>query len=308
MLSLTFFTGGMYFALASPLLIIIAPVPFMMLCIRQGSRESFLGVLFGTVSVFMIFGGLSAFMYAVEFGMLGVLFGYVYGRADNGVDFVLFSVAVSIAAKIILLVTFARLSGSDPFAMSPEAATQIVGSLARRFSSGGIGASEEIINNYASAMVETVSLLMPSMIIFFSAIDTFAAYGTVSYLIKKSGGEPLVTLPKFGTWRFPKNLFWALAAAVVMDLAGKAFPDERVFRVASANLMEVLRAIFMIQGLSLCWYYMSHRGISKPVRVLFSVFCVIFSPVSYILSMVGIFDIWYDLRTRIRGKNNESNS
>lgn len=302
------FSGGMYIALASPFLILIAPVPFMILEIRQGLRESLLGVLFGSVFVFMLFGSIPAFMYALEFGFLGVTFGYISGRTEKGIDFILLSVIASITAKIILLSTFTSISGMNPFAMSPETAMEIVSSLAGKLSSGGIGASDEVIKNYSLAMVETVSLLMPSMIIFFSAIDTFATYWAVSYIIRRSGGEPLPILPKFETWRFPKNLFWALVAAVIMDLAGKAFPDERVYRVVSANLMEVLRAIFMLEGLSLCWYYMASRRISRVLKLTFSLFCVLFSPVSYILSMVGIFDIWYDLRTRIRGKKNESDS
>ncbi len=302
------FSGGMYIALASPFLILIAPVPFMILEIRRGSRESLLGVLFGSAFVFMLFGSIPAFMYALEFGFLGVAFGYISGRTEKGIDFILLSVIASITAKIILLVTFTSISGMNPFAMSPETALEIVSSLANKLSSGGIGASDEIIKNYSLAMAETVSVLMPSMIIFFSAIDTFATYWAVSSLISRSGGKPLPSLPKFETWRFPKNLFWALAAAVIMDLAGKAFPEERVYTVVSANLMEVLRAIFMLEGLSLCWYYMSSRRIARALKLTFSLFCVLFSPVSYILSMVGIFDIWYDLRTRIRGKKNESDS
>ncbi|HAJ94195.1 MAG TPA: hypothetical protein DCM41_04805 [Synergistaceae bacterium] len=308
LLSIAMFSGGMYIALASPFLILIAPVPFMILEIRRGSRESLLGVLFGSAFVFMLFGSIPAFMYALEFGFLGVAFGYISGRTEKGIDFILLSVIASITAKIILLVTFTSISGMNPFAMSPETALEIVSSLANKLSSGGIGASDEIIKNYSLAMAETVSVLMPSMIIFFSAIDTFATYWAVSSLISRSGGKPLPSLPKFETWRFPKNLFWALAAAVIMDLAGKAFPEERVYTVVSANLMEVLRAIFMLEGLSLCWYYMSSRRIARALKLTFSLFCVLFSPVSYILSMVGIFDIWYDLRTRIRGKKNESDS
>ena len=297
LLSLVMFSGGMYVAFAAPFLIVIAPLPFMVLGIRQGFRESLLGVMFGSASALMMFGYLPAFMYALEFGVLGAVFGYVARRVEKGVDFVLISVAASIIAKMILIMAFTAVSGMNPVAMSPETAEEIVSSLAKALSSGGIGTSEEVIKNYSL-----------SMIIFFSAIDTFATYGAASYIMRMTGWGALAALPGFGTWRFPRNLFWALAAAVIMDLAGKAFPDERVYMVISANLMEVLRAIFMVEGLSLCWYYMTYRGIPKAVKVPVSLFGALFSPVSYILSMVGIFDIWYDLRARIRRKNNESDS
>lgn len=91
-------------------------------------------------------------------------------------------------------------------------------------------------------------------------------------------------------------------AALITDLAAKALPDERIFLVLSANLMEVLRTVFMIQGLSLMWYFMSKHKVNKFAKVLLTAFGIVFSPVSYILSMVGIFDIWYDLRKRLRRK------
>ena len=40
LLSIVMFSGGMYVALASPFLILIAPAPLMVLEIRQGFRES----------------------------------------------------------------------------------------------------------------------------------------------------------------------------------------------------------------------------------------------------------------------------
>ncbi len=148
-------------------------------------------------------------MYALEFGFLGVTFGYISGRTEKGIDFILLSVIASITAKIILLVTFTNLSGMNPFTMSPETALEIVSSFASKLSSGGIGASDEIIKNYSLAMAETVSLLMPSMIIFFSAIDTFATYWAVSYIITRSGGNLYPVCPNLKHGVSPKPLLGA---------------------------------------------------------------------------------------------------
>ena len=54
LLSLVMFSGGMYVAFAAPFLIVIAPLPFMVLGIRQGFRESLLGVMFGSASALMM--------------------------------------------------------------------------------------------------------------------------------------------------------------------------------------------------------------------------------------------------------------
>lgn len=302
LLSVMLFVTGIYAALFAPAVILVAPAPLMLLGIRHGWREALIGAVFGSAAVSLISGPVSALIYAVVFGLQGVIFGVLSRKSDNGTDFIVMAVMVSIAAKVFLMSIFTKIYGVNPFSLPPGAAAGMVTSIAGALSKSGLALSDTLVKSYISAMIETVELLMPSMIILFSALDTFATYGTVSFILKKLGTEKLLDLPPFGEWRFPKNIFWALLLAVIADFASKSFPDERIFAVLSANLMEVLRGIFMIEGLSLCWYYMSSRGMKRAFKVALSVFCIIFSPASYILSMVGIFDIWYDLRSRIRRK------
>lgn len=302
LISLFMFSVGMIFAPSAPLLILIAPLPFMVLAKRQGLREAALGAVFASVASLMFFGVVSALLFTMEFGLLGVLFGAIAIRSRRGVDFVLQAMTVSIAAKVVLMMAFTGLSGANPFAVRPETAAEVLSSMSAALSAGGIVLSEEILKNYAILVTETVSLLMPSMIIFFSAMDTLATYTFASYIIRRIGGKRMPSIPPLEEWRFPKNLFWALAVAVAADFASKAFPDERAYAVISANLMEVLRALFMVEGIALSWYYMAARGIAKPLRIAFAVVGTLFSPLSYILSLVGIFDIWYDLRARARRK------
>ncbi len=82
---------------------------------------------------------------------------------------------------------------------------------------------------------ETVSLLIPSRS--FSAIDTFCDLlgGFIhNYQIKEENLYPVCPNLKYGV---SQNLFWALVAAVIMDLRARLSPMKEVFRVASANLV-----------------------------------------------------------------------
>lgn len=299
LLSVLMFTLGTGVPLLAPPVMLIAPAPVMLLAKRQGGREAALGVAFSTVLVFMLAGPVSAVMFFFSFGLLGLAFGAISDRAESGVDYVALAILASLTSKIILMSIFMKYAGVNPFAIPPEAADEIVGSVAATLSKGGLSPSQQAIDGYAASMVETVSLLMPSMLILFAAIDTFVTYGVVSRVVKIKN---LADLPSFGEWRFPKNIFWALFAALIVDFASRAFPGQRFFAVISANLMEVLRGVFLIEGLSLFWYYMGRKKVNRLLMVGAAAFCVVFSPISYILSMVGIFDIWYDLRKRIRGK------
>ena len=302
LLSAVIFTAGMSIAVAAPLLVLLAPAPLMLLSGRQDLRRAACGAVFGSALVFATLGAMPAVMYFVMFGLLGVMFGAAAKFASTGGDFIIAAMTASIITKVALLAVFTRLAGVNPFMITPEAATGMMDSLSAAFQAGGMSVSREAFQTYAKEVVETVKLLMPAMIVLFGAADTFVCYAVAAKLLPKMGSQPPAALPPFGTWRVPRNIFWALLAAIVVDLAGKMRPDLYFFRMLSANLMEVLRAVFLVEGLALCWFFMTKRGLHRALKVFLTFFCAFFSPVSYILSMVGIFDIWYDLRKRARRK------
>ena len=66
------------------------------------------------------------------------------------------------------------------------------------------------------------------------------------------------------------------------------------------NLKLLVNIIFLLQGLSVIWYYLSLKGIGAVVKwiaLLLIVFIPFLSNVSLIL---GVADMWFDFRSRIR--------
>lgn len=300
LLSILMFAAGMDIAFLSPAVILAAPAPLLILTCRQGIREGALGALFGTVFVFAFMGAATAFLYSCEFALLGLLMGGLMLKAKSGADYILSAVAASVAVKIVLMAVFRYAAGVNPFMVTPEAADALVSSVSGALSQGGVSLSQEAVKSYAETMVQTVALMMPSMLILFAASDSIVGYAAARLYFKRMGGFKVPALPQFAHWRFPKNIFWALMAALILDMASKAFPDEGVYRMLSVNLMEVLRGVFLVEGLSLTWYFMTSYRVNRAVKIFVTIVCALFSPVSYILSMLGIFDIWYDLRKRVK--------
>lgn len=302
--SVLMFAAGIQIAFLSPLAVLAAPVPFLLYTCRAGIRASLPGALLGTLAVFFVMGDAAAFMFACEFAVPGVAGGFLMLRAKSGADYFLAAVAVSVAAKLFMIAAFRYTAGFNPFMLTPEAAEALLSSFSGTLSQGGVEVSPESVKSYALNMVNTVSLLMPAMIILLAACDTAAGYCAARVYAKKSGSFSVPALPPFAAWRFPKNIFWALLAALVLDMASKAMPDDTLYKMLSLNMMEVLRGVFLVEGLSLAWYFMTAYKVKRAVKCFAVCFGIFFSPVSYVLSMVGVFDIWYDLRKRIklRGK------
>ena len=166
------------------------------------------------------------------------LMGVLVIKIKSGVDYMLAAIAVSLLVKIFLMAVFSRAVGVNPFLITPESATELLGSMSHVLTRGGVAVSQQTIKEYAEAMVSTVTLMMPSMLILFAAIDSITAYALTRLYFKRAGGFKLPSLPPFGYWRFPKNIFWALLAALVLDMASKAFPDEYLYKMLSVNLMD----------------------------------------------------------------------
>ena len=298
------FAAGIQLAFLSPLTVLAAPVPFLLFTCRAGIKAALPGALLGTFVVFFAMGEVAAFMYVCEFAVLGLVTGFLMLRAKSGADYFLSAVAASVAVKLFLIGVFHYAAGFNPFMISPEAAESFVSSLSATLSQGGVAVSPESLRGYAADMVATVSILMPSMIILFAACDTAAGYVAARLYARRDGSVSVPELPPFSSWRFPKNIFWALLAALVLDMLSKAMPDAQLYKILTLNMMEVLRGVFLIEGLSLAWYFMTAYRVNGAVKCVAACFGLFFAPVSYVLSMVGVFDIWYDLRRRIklRGK------
>ena len=253
LLSVLMFMAGIEIAFLSPLIILAAPVPLMILVCRQGVREGTLGAVFGILFVYVIMGPVSAFLYTCEFALLGLLMGILMIKIRSGADYVIFALLASLAVKMLMMGGFHYAAGVNPFMMTPEAAQGLAASVSAALSQGGVSVSPESVNEYVETMAQTVSLMMPAMLILFAAADTMTGYVLTRLYFKRAGGVKLPALPPFVHWRFPKNIFWALLAALILDMASKAFPDDGLYRMLSLNLMEVLRGIFLVEGLSLLW-------------------------------------------------------
>lgn len=304
LVSVAAFAAGMFLPLLSPLAVFAAPVPFLLFTCRGGPRVALSGAVTGTVIVFFALGAIHALIYLCSFALLGLVMGTALRRFENGTDYFLVSVAASAAIKLSLVGILTFAAGVNPFMLTPEAAESLLASLSGALSHGGIALSPDSVRDYAADMAAAVGMLMPSMIILLSACDTAAGYAAARLYSRKDASVKVPVLPPFTEWRFPKNIFWALLAALALDMASKAMPDNPLCKMLSVNMMEVLRGIFLIEGLSLAWYFMTAYKTPGAVKYLALCAGLFFSPVSYFLSMVGVFDIWYDLRRRIklRGK------
>ena len=294
------YIAGMSVPFLSSFLIFVAPVPLALITRKFGARRGIMSVLLGVSFIYALMSAEHSFVYFCEFCILGVASGLLLLKCEEGTDYFMYALAVSIASKLLLMGVSVMTAGVNPFYVSSDTARGIMSSFSSLFSQSGLPVSEADVSSYADALAQTIALMMPSMLILFSAADTLLCYAAARLYFRSEPELTIPRLPPFESWRFPHNIFWALLATLILDVAARAYPQKALLKMFSLNLMEVLRALFLAEGLSLFWYFMRAFRVNTALRTVLLVLAVFLSPVSYMLSMVGIFDIWYDLRKRIK--------
>lgn len=300
--SVLFFLAALEIAVLAPLVVITAPAFFMVLERRSGLRAALLGILLGTAVVLVSMGAVPAFIYMLAMAILGTALGMLAGRSGSSAGFLLMGITISVAVKIFIMAVFFNATGISLLDMSPDRAAEIAAGVVDTLARGGFAFSPDAAAGYAREIEATMTWRMPSVLILFSTIDTFASHIVCSLALKRLGGGKIASIPRFGHWKFPKNIFVAFLVAVAADAAGKIYPDNTAFQLVAINILELLRWLFLVEGLALTWYYMTALGANKYLKICIVALCGLAWPLSVIMSSVGFVDIWFDLRRHIRRK------
>lgn len=289
------FLAARYLPVAGIALSLLCPAPLVILGLRHRPKMALVGLVVATVIVALLSGPASAISFCLGFGLLGVGLGILASRLDHAVDIILYGVVVSLVSKLALMVVLTKLTGVNPF--DPDL-DQIRTTMEKFFSMYG-GQDLSSIKGQVEQTVRAIPLMFPAMLTMASAVDCMLSYWVSRKVLARIGGIVLPSLPPFAQWRFPKSLLWAFAFSMVLLFFEGSLRDPLLSRVG-LNLRLLVSMMFMIQGLSLAWDYMEYRSMSRIFRVtLISI--VVFIPIlSQIAVVLGLTDVWANVRSRYR--------
>jgi Predicted membrane protein len=282
--------------LALPLMLLF-PLPFAILSLERGMSAALAS---GGVVALFIAGALAAPLQAIAFFLLfclaGSLLGLALRRAESGGDVLLAGVMASVCCKLCVIFLIAYLTGVN--LLSPDAAT-----MERSidiFASYGLFSDAAIPREEMVRAVEHEIFLMPHKILLLCAVEVLLCSLAASRIHGKRTGEILFALPPLGLWRFPKNILIALLLGIFLELIATHNEGMEVVLQAGENLGAVIRSLFVLQGLSVTWYFMEIRAWPRfaGIAVLLSAVLPFFGD---IFSIVGVLDIGFDLRKRTGG-------
>lgn len=112
---------------------------------------------------------------------------------------------------------------------------------------------------------------------------------------------PAKLLP-FREWKLPQSIVWYYLIVIVlgmMNLEKGSLPY-----LAVINLSALLQLLLIIQGLSFVYYFFHKKGFSIGFPITITVFTIFIPYLLQLVRILGIIDLGFALRGRIKGSSN----
>ncbi|MDZ5471666.1 YybS family protein [Bacillus sp. 31A1R] len=273
-------------------------LPFMMFSAKNDRKSS--GIfLVGAVFISLIVGTLLSIPLTLAYGLTGIVIGdFIREKKNRVASFIAGSLAflVNLVVQYAIAVAFFKIDfikeSIQVFKESIEMSVKMLGAV-------GQSPNEQLIEQF-EAGVEMIGYLTPSLFVMASFLIVFLIQ-LVSFPIIKRFGIPVVGWRPFRELQLPKSLLWYYLFSLLASVIFKVDEGSYWF-LAIINIAFVLQLFMILQGLSFIYYFSYQKGLAKAIPVIITVLVLFIPFLLYIVRILGIIDLGFDLRKRMELK------
>ena len=300
-----FIVGSFYIPLLGTVLYFLAPLPVIILTIRN----TVLNVLVSSVVAILLSSMLVSFLVGISMGALALCIGLTIGLSIKKFESTLKAIALGSLGALIALAISLGMSYvvmgismdqiiDDMFSLSSEFQTEIDTRVEVYAATLPIEQQEKIkaamseSSSNMEMLLDVVKILFPASILLMSAMFSSVNYIAAIQVLKrlKIAHRPLGS---FKTFTYPKHLAYGSASMLLgaYVLGRLGIVDMAVVML---NFMYLFLMVFLIQGLSVGYFFLSMR-MSKGLSIALLTGLSLFGFLN-ILSLVGFMDVMMDIR------------
>nr|WP_249118149.1 YybS family protein [Bacillus pumilus] len=292
----------MLFYLYVPLLSIIfflaAPIPIILYTIRHGLKKGIAAGAIGIVISFLI-GSLAGLMSAPILIAAGLGMGVFYSRRQPG-NAIITGALIYLFSFLISFIVSVQLFQVDIMGIAKESIEQMIPMLESVLKQSG--ASEQNIAKQLKQfreMQDAALSSLPVALLIGVTLLAFVNHWFVQPLIKRFVKD-MPVLKKFKDMRLPKSMVWYYLLTLLLMLIQTE--KGSFLWLVQTSAFQILFILVLIQGFSFIFYYCHEKSISKAVPIFAIVLGVLYPPVGVIVRIIGIADIGFDLREKVKNK------
>nr|WP_254115982.1 YybS family protein [Bacillus safensis] len=299
---MSIFAVMMLFYLYVPLLSIIfflaAPIPIILYTIRHGLKKGIAAGAIGIVISFLI-GSMAGLMSAPILIAVGLGMGVFYSRRQPG-NAIITGALLYLFSILISFVVSVQLFQIDIMNIAKESIEQMMPMVESVLKQSG--ASEKDIAKQLKQfkeMQDTALSALPVALLILVTLMAFVNHWFVRPLLKRFVSD-MPSLKKFKDMRLPKSMVWYYLLTLLLMLIQTE--KGSFLWLVQTSAFQILFILVLIQGFFFLFYYCHEKNISKAVPIFAVVLTVFFPPIGVIVRIIGIADIGFDLREKVKNK------
>lgn|GEM_PF-595276 len=274
------------------LLIFALPVPFIMLAIQRKAKDMIFILAAFTFLGFIIASLLPGAVMALVFGLIGTVMGLLYKNRTTALPAIVGGAGMWFLLLVTLLAIVKFALGIDLIGLMKRAGEFITSDRMIAFIPTSL--TKEQLKQQIDLLVNYFITVLPALIVMSSFMYS-AIIHWLARIIGKRLGRNIPALKPLHEWSFPRTLLlYYFVCLLIILIAGDSLITTG-WGTAVLNVNEILKYLFLIQGLSFVVFLLVIKGWKKFTPLLI-IALFIFSPLANILSLLGIIDLGMGLR------------
>lgn len=271
----------------------IWPIPITLIYIRHDLKYSLISLAVTLILTSITSDPITAFGLVSIYGILSVVLGYCIKSKRTSV----FSItAMSVAVFLSTLMVIKLLSafyGQDLIGNSIHLLDSSYKNMKSMYQSMGVSKASIDKTMAYLPKPEQMRMIMPSAFIAYSIFVAFVCYMVTRMILRRFKYE-VPALPALSEWYIPSRVSFAIIIILVISFimmnTGAANGNASF---VNANILFTL--VFTVNAVALISWWLKKANVTKVLRWVIVVILVL-SPLSMILSFLGIFDYIVDYR------------
>ncbi|NYE06186.1 uncharacterized protein YybS (DUF2232 family) [Bacillus niacini] len=274
-------------------------VPFMLFASKNDGKSIVVFIVASLLLSFIV-GTIMSLPLTLAYGTTGVVIGYLIQKQKNmGVLFITGSL-VFLVNLIIIYVASIVLFKVDMITEMIEMMREslnVSADLLKNF--GNTQDSEKVLEQFNNGL-NLIKTLIPTLFVLSSFLIVFIMQ-LISFPIIKRFGVRVEKWKSFKEISLPKSILYYFLLTLLVNMLMN--PEEGSFwYMAIINMTYILQFLMILQGYTFIFYYFDKKGFSKAISITIAIVSFLIPIFLYIVGILGIIDLGFDLRKGFRKK------
>jgi uncharacterized protein YybS (DUF2232 family) len=273
-------------------------LPFILFAYKN-DRKSMLVFFVASILISMIVGTVFAIPVAISFGLTGLVMGdFIREKKSREAIYFVGSIAflITVVMTYVISVAFFQIDFIDE---TIEAAKTSIESSVSIMESLGQTPNEEQMEELLAG-IEAGRFLKPTLFVIAAFLAVFFIQ-LVSFPVAKRFQVEIMDWKPFRNLQLPKSILWIYLFSIIASMVFN--PEEGSFAfMAIVNIAFLLQWLMVLQGLALIYFFSFAKKLPKVVPIMFTIGVLLLPQLLYIVRILGIIDLGFDLRKRLKSQ------